>query len=312
MRKVLALIPCYNESEHIGRCINSILSSNHNPNISVQILVSDNASTDNSLSILREYESKYPQIKVVRQESNIGARKNWEFLLQQGESDYAFFIDAHDYLEADYFEPWVTNISSGENAAFFGSENEIWEIAGVNEENETKGKYNFSNNPKLRIFQACLYLSHNTIAHCIFPLKEIQKSFTLDSPILSFDLLFTYFLLSKTNITFSNKKYNRRYIPNTDGRYSAKNSDGIVETRVQRVTGLKNAQLDDSRLPEEFNRTIGFQYGFLLRSILFITLKMKHSSKREIRNLFRLLRWLFGRLTPWKAWVYNESGAVNS
>jgi glycosyltransferase involved in cell wall biosynthesis len=312
MIKVLALIPCYNESEHIGRCIESILSSNHSTRILVEILVSDNASTDNSLSILRDYENKYPQISVVQQESNIGARKNWEFLLQQGVSDYAFFIDAHDYLEADYFEPWETSITNSEKAAFFGSENEVWEISGINKENETKGRYIFSNNPTIRIFQACLYLSHNTITHSLFPLKEIQKNFTLDSPILSFDLLFTYFVLSRTNITFSNKKYNRRYIPNVDGQYSAKNSDGIVETRVQRVTGLQDVQLDDSRLPEEFTRTIGVQYGFLLRSLLFITLKMKHSPKREIWNLFRLLRWLFGRLTPWKAWVYNRSGPVNS
>ncbi len=72
---VSVAILTYNSSKFITEAIESVLSQDY-PNI--EIVISDDASTDNTLNVVRKYEKNYPdKIRVISNESNLGPVNNW-------------------------------------------------------------------------------------------------------------------------------------------------------------------------------------------------------------------------------------------
>ena len=63
-------IPTYNRSNYLKICLNSIMSQ-VDINLPIEIIVSDNCSTDNSLEIIDEYINN-PLFRLIKQEKNLG------------------------------------------------------------------------------------------------------------------------------------------------------------------------------------------------------------------------------------------------
>ncbi len=88
-------IPVFNEEKYLQNTIKSVLEHEY-PNL--EILISDNASTDNSYAIAAEYAEKYPYVRLIRQEKNIGATENFKFLLREAGGEYFIWLGGHDIL----------------------------------------------------------------------------------------------------------------------------------------------------------------------------------------------------------------------
>ena len=58
-KKVSIIIPVYNVSEYLERCLNSILNQTYD---NIEIVLIDDKSTDNSLSICLSFSEKYDAI----------------------------------------------------------------------------------------------------------------------------------------------------------------------------------------------------------------------------------------------------------
>lgn len=92
--KISTIIPVYNAEKYIGRCIESILAQGIDEQ---EIICVDDGSTDNSLSILREYESAHNNIHVLTQKNSFaGTARNHGLSIAKGE--YVHFMDADDYV----------------------------------------------------------------------------------------------------------------------------------------------------------------------------------------------------------------------
>jgi glycosyltransferase involved in cell wall biosynthesis len=93
---ISVIIPTYNCGEYISRAIDSVLSQNIK---NIEILIIDDASTDDTLSILDQKYSNHPQIKIFSQSINKrqAAARNRGLDLASGE--YIFFLDADDWIE---------------------------------------------------------------------------------------------------------------------------------------------------------------------------------------------------------------------
>ena len=94
INKISIIIPVYNREKYIQRCLDSVLMQNVNK----EIVIIDDGSTDSSLSIIKEYASKYPEIIYFQQE-NGGAVKARNNGISKSCGDYLFFLDSDDYLE---------------------------------------------------------------------------------------------------------------------------------------------------------------------------------------------------------------------
>lgn len=92
---VSILIPAYNAHEWISESIRSAIAQTW---ARKEIIVIDDGSSDNTLSIARQFESKY--LKVVAEDNEgVAAARNTALSLCQG--DYIQYLDADDLLAAD-------------------------------------------------------------------------------------------------------------------------------------------------------------------------------------------------------------------
>ena len=105
--KLSIVVPVYNMSE--GNKLRYCLDSLVNQTISdYEIIAVDDASTDNSLEILKEYESKYPwKFKAVQSYENLkqGGARNKGIALARGK--WIGFVDSDDWVAHDMYEKLI-------------------------------------------------------------------------------------------------------------------------------------------------------------------------------------------------------------
>lgn len=79
-----------------------------------QIVVIDNASTDDSIDFLQKH---YPQVKIVRLPVNYGFAKGYNEGLKQVEADYYILLNSDVEVEAGWVEPMVELLEKNKNIA---------------------------------------------------------------------------------------------------------------------------------------------------------------------------------------------------
>jgi len=101
MVKVSIIIPIYNVEEYLKRCLDSLVNQSLKD---IEIIIVNDASTDNSIKIMREYESKYKTIKVIDSPVNLrqGGARNLGIDIAKGE--YIGFVDSDDWVDIKMYE----------------------------------------------------------------------------------------------------------------------------------------------------------------------------------------------------------------
>ena len=97
---VSILVPVYNSEKYLRQCLGSIVNQTYKD---LQVVIVDDGSIDNSLSICREYADKYEFIEVYHQ-GNAGVASARNALLDKAKGDYTIFIDSDDWIEPDMIE----------------------------------------------------------------------------------------------------------------------------------------------------------------------------------------------------------------
>lgn len=97
---VSVIVPIYNTQNYLSRCIESILSQTYN---NMEIILVNDGSTDNSLSVCKGYAAKDSRIQIVSQSNQgaLAARRNGVHISR---GDYIMFVDSDDWIEADLLE----------------------------------------------------------------------------------------------------------------------------------------------------------------------------------------------------------------
>jgi len=97
--KLSICIPTYNRSLYLAECLNSIFQSMVGYESYIEIIISDNASTDNTKQVLDAILIAYPWIQYYRHETNIGAERNFYHLLTLARGDYVWILGDDDKIE---------------------------------------------------------------------------------------------------------------------------------------------------------------------------------------------------------------------
>jgi glycosyltransferase involved in cell wall biosynthesis len=104
-------IPVYNGEKFVRSALDSVIKQTFSD---FEVIVSDNASTDGTSNICREYAGLDKRICYLRQDSNIGAFSNFEFLVKKASTPYFVFLAADDSWEPDFLSE---NIAALDNDA---------------------------------------------------------------------------------------------------------------------------------------------------------------------------------------------------
>jgi O-antigen biosynthesis protein len=105
---VSIITPCYNAEEFIDETIISVLNQSYH---SIQYIVVDDGSTDNSLKILNTYKNNITLVKGAHKGACAARNRGAEI----AKGDYLLFLDADDILETNTIEVFLSEINGKPN-----------------------------------------------------------------------------------------------------------------------------------------------------------------------------------------------------
>lgn len=92
-------MPVFNAERYLRRALDAVLAQDFSD---FELILSDNGSTDGTEAICREYAARDSRIRYVRQDENLGALRNFTFVLEQARGEF-FMWAAHDDAYAPTF-----------------------------------------------------------------------------------------------------------------------------------------------------------------------------------------------------------------
>ena len=103
--KLSVVIPVYNAEKYIRQCLDSILTKQK---IALEVICVDDCSTDGTPAVLKEYQDKYENVTVIRNETNLyaGTCRNKGLMAAKGQ--YVHFLDSDDYVVDNVYEKLYT------------------------------------------------------------------------------------------------------------------------------------------------------------------------------------------------------------
>jgi glycosyltransferase involved in cell wall biosynthesis len=102
-------IPTYNRVMQLGRAIETALNQDYN---NIEVIVSDNASTDETESFCRQYCASEARLKYIRQAENLGPTANFTAVLKAASGDYFMWLGDDDWLDTGYAGSCARELSS--------------------------------------------------------------------------------------------------------------------------------------------------------------------------------------------------------
>lgn len=114
-------IPMYNSADYITRTMESALVQIYS---SIEFLIIDDASTDNSTDIIRNIQSTHPRGKDINLfvlEKNMGPAYVRNMIIEKAQGDYLFFLDSDDLIREDAISLMMSYVCHDNAEIVFGS-----------------------------------------------------------------------------------------------------------------------------------------------------------------------------------------------
>lgn len=94
-------IPTHNRAPLLAKAIDSILGQTY-PN--VELIISDNASTDQTEAICRGCAARDSRVRYIQQQNNIGSARNFDEVLRLARGDYFVWLADDDWCHKRFIE----------------------------------------------------------------------------------------------------------------------------------------------------------------------------------------------------------------
>lgn len=104
--------PTYNGGPRIRRALNSLLAQSYK---NFEIIISDNASEDNTQEVCQEYAEKDPRIKYFRRSRNVGPLENFEVVFKKAVGEYFMWAADDDWWSPDFIRILKDGLDSDES-----------------------------------------------------------------------------------------------------------------------------------------------------------------------------------------------------
>ncbi len=100
--KVSVIVPVYNTAEYLPECLDSLVGQSIGLE-SIQIVVVDDGSTDDSAKVIGSYAERYPENFVCLGQANAGQGAARNLGIAHCEGEYVGFMDSDDFADADMY-----------------------------------------------------------------------------------------------------------------------------------------------------------------------------------------------------------------
>lgn len=116
--KISIIVPVYNVEKYLARCIDSLI---HQTLSDIEIILVNDASPDNSLSIMKKYQKQDPN-RIIIIDSKINRKQGGarNLGLKKARGEYICFVDSDDWVEKKFCERVYNNaIATGSEIIFY-------------------------------------------------------------------------------------------------------------------------------------------------------------------------------------------------
>lgn len=109
--KVAVVILNWNGADYLQRFLPSVLASSYS---NLEVIVGDNASTDESVSVLRQH---FPEVRLIRNEGNLGYAEGYNKVLAQVEASYYVLLNSDVEVPPNWIGPIIDLMEKDERIA---------------------------------------------------------------------------------------------------------------------------------------------------------------------------------------------------
>lgn len=137
-KKVSVIIPCYNQGQYVKEAIESALVQTYK---NLEIIVVDDASSDNSRELIENYTNQNENIKFIKNSKNQGASYSRNIAIENACGEYILPLDADDKIHPSYVEKAVKILEENHkigivycDAELFGAQEGKWMLQEYNKD----------------------------------------------------------------------------------------------------------------------------------------------------------------------------------
>ena len=102
---------CYNLEDYIEDCLVSLINQSYE---NLELIVVNDCSTDNSLSIIKKIADKDSRIKIINNDINLGAGKSRKIGIESANGDYIMLVDGDDWITSNYLKTLYDSAKSND------------------------------------------------------------------------------------------------------------------------------------------------------------------------------------------------------
>jgi glycosyltransferase involved in cell wall biosynthesis len=106
---VSILIPVFNREDLITETINSALQQTYK---NIEIVVSDNNSTDSTVLKVKKFQKKDSRIKLLQNKTNIGPVRNWKNAANHANGKYSLLLFSDDLISPEFISETIEFIKN--------------------------------------------------------------------------------------------------------------------------------------------------------------------------------------------------------
>lgn len=194
--KVSIGLPVYNGEKFIRKKLESLLMQTFKD---FEIIISDNASTDSTSNICKEFIKKDNRIRYIRQENHLRALENYYFVLREAKYEYFVWTAVDDIMLPEFLEKNVNVLLSNRNVACSISKIRLYgkttEYLGSDQNNSIftniikkikcdlgyMDTYAVSGSYETKVITYLKHLRHNQIFYGIYRTEQIRKCIIKES-----------------------------------------------------------------------------------------------------------------------------------
>lgn len=167
---VSILIPVFNRVDFIEECVLSALNQTYE---NIEIIISDNQSNDGTWEKCIALSASYSNIKVIRNEENIGPFRNWMVCANEANGTYGKFLFSDDLMDRYYLEKLIPIFKDDSVGCVYSS---VLIGRTLNE-----SKLHYRRQDSLYKWSPKPYLINTVLGYCPFPVSPGAAIFCLSS-----------------------------------------------------------------------------------------------------------------------------------
>ena len=270
------LIPVYNVDIYLPELLQK-LSLNLLPNI--EIIFYNDASTDNSLSLINDFKLTYPNanIHILCGLENVGLTRARGKLIDASNAEYIWFIDADDIVESSFFDRILSILEQDKPDLVLFNYDVFFDDTGRIKHQDTLSFYpknQLVNTSARQIYRTAILDGKHYFWNKIFRRELIQER--VDYSIAAFeDIAYTPVLLNQCQSFY--------YLAETIIHYRIRNDSIAQKMSVKQTYGIR-AYLEQARYATEVVHDRKSQAYLLYKVFIYYYRLMKKIPKANISH----------------------------